>query len=76
MSTKGLDARALLRWIDRATISLPVPVRPLAPPDSWPEGATLVLDADRAGQETREKREQEPCKYCPYGALCGWEEAP
>src|SRR6266498_1609616 len=28
-STKGLDARALLRWIDRATISLPVPVRPL-----------------------------------------------
>lgn len=49
----------------------PVPSRPHQSPESWPEGADMVLDGPNSKGEMPGFSEQTVCKYCNYGVLCG-----
>ncbi len=52
-------------WIGGAE---PIPARPLQPPEEWPEGVELALEAKPARDELHRT-----CRYCDFGLLCGRE---
>ena len=47
----------------------PVPARPLQEPSQWPDGATLVLEANLRADQT-----QTVCRYCNFKSICGTQE--
>jgi len=55
-------------WLEDGAI----PARPLQHSDDWPEGADLVLSP--ADKKEQMPAEQETCKYCDFGSLCGLRE--
>jgi ATP-dependent helicase/nuclease subunit B len=49
-----------------------VPARPLQDTKEWPRDGDLATDRE----DDKAKTIREPCKYCPYGGVCGKEERP